>query len=319
MQSRRPRLLAFTLVELLVVIGIIALLISILLPSLNRARQAAAAIKCMSNLRQIGQAIILYASDNKNYLVPGEVVRPAASGDTGSIPGDYWTTILVAGKYVANPQVTRDSVQDISNASNGNTIFRCPAGVDMRWGVSATGDTSGNNTNQSTLTSFTDGRGLEFYRTASRINFYPNGDAYRVDCWYNLNGWQVTTDSASNVQNAKNAFGKYPFNIIMTYLSAPGYVAHQHKMNDWKDSADLVLVYDGVGLWHNQLPFAISARHGGKTQCNALMADGHCQPLRVPGDIPTNTTPITTSSSLVSYVGGVPRFVLSPQLTNFTQ
>jgi prepilin-type N-terminal cleavage/methylation domain-containing protein len=65
MRKRR----GFTLVELLVVIGIIAVLISLLLPSLNRAREAARRTQCLSNLRQIHQAFAMYANQNKD-LVP---------------------------------------------------------------------------------------------------------------------------------------------------------------------------------------------------------------------------------------------------------
>jgi len=71
MQNRRmdaPRFHGFTLIELLVVVAIIALLLSILLPSLNGARRSARAAKCAANLHGVGQAFAQYLADNRGYF-----------------------------------------------------------------------------------------------------------------------------------------------------------------------------------------------------------------------------------------------------------
>jgi prepilin-type processing-associated H-X9-DG protein len=116
-------------VELLVVIAIIALLIAILLPALNKARQAAVSVACLSNLRQLGQATTLYANDNKGSL-------PAAAdwdanGNWGPDRADMWpqdwTATLAPYLGKANYAYDTSGTQNLANTQNKVPVYLCPA------------------------------------------------------------------------------------------------------------------------------------------------------------------------------------------------
>ena len=87
-QTIRERVKGFTLVELLVVIGIIAILIAILLQALQKAREQAKQTTCMSNMRQIVQGWLLYAQDNKGGIVFSETDDRTKTVPPGSPPQD---------------------------------------------------------------------------------------------------------------------------------------------------------------------------------------------------------------------------------------
>jgi len=128
MRNRSKQRNAFTLVELLVVIGIIAILVGILLPTLSRARKSAQTVQCASNLRQLYTMTVLYSNTYRDYTMPAKVW----SGDGTGAKEMEWCGYGVLGPLMGAKRIgtSAQSQQDVIDRIA--KILRCPSSDRLR-------------------------------------------------------------------------------------------------------------------------------------------------------------------------------------------
>ncbi len=156
----------FTLVELLVVIGIIALLIGILLPTLGRAREQGRGLACMSNLRQLGGAFLMYCNANKGWL--------PATGRGIPLYGHDWI-FWDSGRNMDNSAIAPFLAKGMGRVNGAGAgvrprlnlgVFRCPSD-DLSYRVRGAGSSTGVY-RFSYVVNYWAGSGYEFLTPATR-------------------------------------------------------------------------------------------------------------------------------------------------------
>ena len=225
----------FTLVELLVVIGIIALLISILLPTLNQARRSAAAVKCLSNNRSFAQATIQFAADREGRMIDSKMRQSFGFGrqPDGSVVG--------GGGQGSVPKIL--SEQGYLNLQQDPEIIFCPS-------ASEEGLQFGGAPNLRHGTAFTkwtrdftaDGRGYD----SGNNRFFSEGS-------YAVNGWVIYTKQTPRSATFTSGDIIRDFEVVGSARDGIKDELFYGQLSRAKDSTNTPIIGDAV--WSEAFPF----------------------------------------------------------------
>lgn len=234
--SRRP---GFTIAELLVVVGVTLVLLGLLLPALSSARESARSTQCLSNQRQIGLAMGVYAQDDKTNSFPSWTVYNAPYSQPW-----LWFAILSHYRYVPP-------------AESLASVFMCPAGIPEP-ASAVLGE--GYWTTPPSQTAVIGRRYIEDKNT---------GRAYA--CNYAANG-----NSNGSWYDPAFTWGRHSFNWAFPMGPANTGLPNDapRPVQLIPRPAELLLTFDGL-YGNADVATRFSLRHGNQTACNVLYVDGH--------------------------------------------